>query len=38
MADKEVVWLNCFSMNLAMKVAKPASSAAWFTWARITSR
>lgn len=38
MLDKETVWLNCFSMNLAMKVARPANSAAWLTWARITSR
>lgn len=38
MVDKETVWLNCLSMNLAMKVARPAKSAAWLTWARITSR
>lgn len=38
MVDKEAVWLNCLSMNLAMKVARPANSAAWLTWARITSR
>lgn len=38
MVEKEMVWLNCLSMNLAMKVARPASSAARFTCARTTSR
>lgn len=38
MVEKEMVWLNCRSMNLAMKVARPASSAAWLTWATTTSR
>lgn len=38
MVEKEMVWLNCRSMNLAMKVASPARSAAWLTWARTTSR
>lgn len=38
MVEKETVWLNCLSMNLAMKVARPASSAARFTCARTTNR
>lgn len=38
MEEKDTVWLNCLSMNLAMKVASPASRAAWLTWARTTSR
>lgn len=38
MVEKDTVWLNCLSMNLAMKVARPASSAARFTCARTTSR
>lgn len=38
MLEKEMVWLNCLSMNLAMKVARPESSAARLTCARTTSR
>lgn len=38
MEEKDTVWLNCLSMNLAIKVASPARRAAWLTWARTTSR
>lgn len=38
MVEKETVWLNCLSMNFAIKVARPANSAARLTCARTTSR